>query len=124
MTGVVLCGGQSLRMGADKGLLKFDNQAIWAQHVYDILAALKVPVAVSVNNHQAKRYAAFFDAQQLVYDNNRLTMGGPLKGILSVHVKHPDEDLLILACDMIHMQQDPLLHLLQSVNTREEAFVF
>jgi molybdopterin-guanine dinucleotide biosynthesis protein A len=124
MTGVVLCGGQSLRMGADKGLLKFDDQAIWAQHVYEILAALKMPVAVSVNNHQAKRYACFFDAQQLVYDNNKLTMGGPLKGILSVHVKYPDEDLLILACDMIHMQQEPLLHLIQSVNTREEAFVF
>ena len=124
MTGVVLCGGQSLRMGADKGLLQYSDCAVWAQHTYNTLAALNIPVVVSVNNHQVKRYAAFFEAQQLVHDNPRLHIGGPLKGILSVYAKYPKEDLLILACDMIRMEPPPLLHLIKSVNTDVDAFVF
>lgn len=124
MTGVVLCGGQSLRMGADKGLLQYSDCAVWAQHTHDLLAALDIPVVVSVNNHQVKRYAAFFEEQQLAHDNPRLHIGGPLKGILSVHLQHPNEDLLILACDMIQMQQAPLLHLINKVNTKEDAFIF
>lgn len=124
MTGVVLCGGQSLRMGADKGLLQYSDCAVWAQHTYNLLTALNIPVVVSVNNHQTKRYAAFFEDQQLVHDNHKLHIGGPLKGILSTHLQRPAEDLLVLACDMIQMQQAPLLHLIKSVNANEDAFVF
>lgn len=124
MTGVVLCGGQSLRMGADKGLLQFDDCAVWAQRTYNLLSALEIPVVVSVNNHQLKRYAAFFSEQQLANDNPKLHIGGPLKGLLSIHLKYPGEDILVLACDMIRMEQAPLLHLIQSVNPDADAFVF
>jgi len=124
MTGVVLCGGQSLRMGADKGLLQYSDCAVWAQHTYNLLASMEMPVVVSLNNHQTKRYAPFFEEQQLVYDNAGLHIGGPLKGILSAHLKYPGEDLLILACDMIKMEPPPLLHLIQLVAAENDVFVF
>lgn len=124
MIGVVLSGGQSLRMGADKGLLQYSDCAVWAQRAYDLLAALGISVVVSVNNHQTKRYTSFFEVQQQVHDNVQLHIGGPLKGILSVHLQYPGEDLLVLACDMINMQQEPLLHLIQLANPGADAFVF
>ena len=48
MLGIVLCGGQSLRMGKDKGLLKLEAKT-WAQTAIDKIAVLNFPVKISVN---------------------------------------------------------------------------
>lgn len=112
MLGVVLCGGQSIRMGSDKGLLKL-NSDTWAQAAMDKLTTLKIPVKVSVNNGQYPGYAAVFPSTDLILDDTTLSLGGPLLGVLSSHLKFPHEDLFILACDMPLME----LSLLQTLYT-------
>lgn len=135
MTGVILCGGQSNRMGSDKGLLKaplpqqggYLNQAnTWAQTAVDKLAEFQLPVVISVNKNQYTDYATIFSAQQLITDNDSLQLKGPLAGLLSVHLQHPSEDLLLLACDMPLMETDllkELLNVYQQYNTAD-AFVY
>src|SRR6266542_3948944 len=104
MTGVVLCGGQSTRMGTDKGLLV--HQSItWAQRAADKLAQLNLPVVLSINEQQQIAYASSFDTALLITDNKDLLIGGPLRGIVSVHLQYPTEDLFVLACDMIDMNK-------------------
>ena len=51
MLGVVLCGGQSSRMGTDKGLIKL-NANTWAQAAVDKMLLLKLKVVLSVNATQ------------------------------------------------------------------------
>ncbi|MBD0288953.1 MAG: molybdenum cofactor guanylyltransferase [Flavisolibacter sp.] len=124
MKGVVLCGGQSSRMGTDKGMLKH-HSIIWAQLAADKLASLQLPIILSTNQQQYSLYQSLLKDMQLVEDNSELAIAGPLKGILSVHLHIPREDLLILACDMPSMQIEVLRHLLTTCNNRnEEAFVF
>jgi molybdopterin-guanine dinucleotide biosynthesis protein A len=99
MTGAILCGGQSSRMGKDKGLLKLEAKT-WAQTAIDKMDVLSLPVVLSVNSAQYSEYAAIFPPGQLVKDNESLLLKGPLCGVLSIHLQYPSEDLFVLACDM------------------------
>jgi molybdenum cofactor guanylyltransferase len=51
MLGIVLCGGQSSRMGTDKGLM-VNEARTWAQTAVDKLTTLLIPVKISVNEKQ------------------------------------------------------------------------
>jgi len=125
MLGIVLCGGQSSRMGSDKGLLNLEAKT-WAQTSIDKLAALQIPVKISINNDQYPAYESAFASAELIVDDPSLSVRGPLPGVLSCHLKFPDEDLFILACDMPLMEVS-LLHELNSLYQRKSsagAFVF
>lgn len=90
-------------MGTDKGLLKLEAKT-WAQTALDKLAALPLPVVISVNPAQYETYPSVFPVSQLIKDDETLDIHGPLAGVLSVHLKYPQEDLLVLACDMPLME--------------------
>lgn len=103
MIGVVLCGGQSTRMGSDKGLLQYDG-ASWAQIAFKKLTALSFPAVISVNAKQVADYSKIFNLTDLLADNESLEIKGPLCGILSAHLEYAAEDLIVLACDMPLME--------------------
>jgi molybdenum cofactor guanylyltransferase len=125
MLGVVLCGGQSTRMGSDKGLLKLHANT-WAQTAVDKLSELQLPIIISVNKLQLPDYSAIFSSEQIVTDNDSLQIKGPLCGVLSVHIQYPYEDLEILACDMPLMETELLKELLNLYHQHQgnDAFVF
>ncbi len=126
MMGVVLCGGQSLRMGRDKGLLINTRKVTWAQQCFSLLSRLEIPVVISVNKTQLSHYKRIFPMQELILDKTDLKVKGPLLGLLSVHMKYPLKDILILACDMGEMQLLVLNALCKfhDENKDHEAFVF
>jgi molybdopterin-guanine dinucleotide biosynthesis protein A len=111
MLGAVLCGGQSTRMGSDKGLLKLHANT-WAQTAIDKLNELELPVVISVNKEQYAGYSAIFPATQLITDNDSIQIKGPLGGVMSVHIEHPNEDILLLACDMPLLETELIRELL------------
>lgn len=125
MLGVVLSGGQSTRMGADKGLLKLEATT-WAQVAADKLKALQIPVVLSVNPAQVNEYSSFFDPLILITDDPQLDIHGPLRGVLTVHKRYPHKDLFVLACDMPLIEVSLLQQLvnLYSQNKDFDAFVF
>lgn len=125
MIGVVLCGGQSTRMGSDKGLLKYQSET-WAQIAFDKLNELQLPVVISVNRDQHKEYSTIFSTRLLVADDESHQKKGPLAAVISIHIKHPSEDLVILACDMPLMQTSLLKELLIQFNLHPDfdAFIY
>ncbi len=120
MLGIILCGGQSLRMGSDKGLLKLEAKT-WAQMAIDKMVALNIPVKVSVNKQQYTEYAAVFSANDLITDNETLQLKGPLLGLLSCHLSFPSEDLFVLACDMPLMETSLLTEMYQQYHEQADA---
>jgi molybdopterin-guanine dinucleotide biosynthesis protein A len=100
LTGVVLCGGESRRMGRDKGLIETDG-VCWAERMGLKLAAFGLQVVYSVRAEQQTAYSAVLGDATLVGDS--VELGGPLNGLLSVHRGFPANDLLVVACDMQDM---------------------
>jgi molybdopterin-guanine dinucleotide biosynthesis protein A len=125
MLGVILCGGQSTRMGTDKGLIKLHANT-WAQTAVDKMSLLQLNVLLSVNSTQYTDYLSVFKEHQLIKDNDELQVRGPLAGLLSVHVQYPDEDLFVLACDMPLMETVMLNELLLAYREHPsaEAYIF
>lgn len=125
MLGIVLCGGQSLRMGTDKGLLSHQDK-LWAQAACDKLSSLNLPVKFSVNPSQQETYAGYFGNEQLIVDYSLLDIKGPLLGVLSAHLSNPEEDLFLLACDILLMEIRLLEKLIHSLKADDsfEAYIF
>ena len=120
MIGVVLCGGQSMRMGADKGLLK-NETGVWARIAFDKLAALNIPVRVSVNENQFRGYAALFSAEELITDDINFQIRGPLLGMISTHLRYPADAIFALACDMPLMEVSILRKLMNTFQEQKDA---
>ena len=125
MLGIILCGGQSSRMGSDKGLL-VNEAKTWAQTAIDKLSVLNIPIKLSVNSKQQTDYSKVFETELLIVDHLSLSIHGPLQGVLSAHLENPKDDLFILACDLPLMEpailQELLHHYQQDKNY--EAYIF
>ncbi len=101
LLGVVLCGGESRRMGQDKGLIKNGNET-WAGKAGKKLEALGLKTVFSVNSTQLPFYREVFTPESLIQDS--LSIPGPLNGLLSTHLIFPERDLLVFACDLTEME--------------------
>lgn len=109
LTGVVLCGGESLRMGRDKGLIA-TKCVTAAARASALLADFTDRVVLSLRAEQAEQYTAAVPALAQVHD---IFHGlGPLGGLLSVHQKFPVADIFLLACDMPAVTAADIRHLL------------
>ena len=105
LLGVVLCGGESRRMGKDKGLMP-TMDSIWAKRIGAKLEMLNLAVVYSISQQQEELYRPHFDNGHLITDLP--TAMGPLKGLLSVCFRFPRNDFLVVACDMPDLRQDTL----------------
>ncbi len=120
MIAMVLCGGQSTRMGTDKGLIMVQSMT-WAQAAAEKMARLGLPVVLSVNEDQFQYYQAIFSADKLVKDDGSIGVKGPLGGLLTVHQQNPGEDLFVLACDMPLMDTGILTLLMELYEKKPSA---
>ena len=121
LLGVVLCGGESKRMGSDKGLMQ-KNGTSWAGLVANKITSLNIPVVFSINHQQSETYSALFSRDRLILDN--IEIQGPLKGLLSVHQKYPQFDILLMACDLIDMDETTLRYLISEFEFKNEFDFF
>lgn len=109
MKGLVLCGGQSRRMGTDKGRLPKDN-CTWAKHMSCKLEILGLTTYLSINSGQREAYRQIFPDQSLITDH--IDIKGPLAGLLSAYQLFDQADFFVLPCDMIDVQITALQGLL------------
>ncbi len=95
LRGLVLAGGRSERMHADKGALRYHGLADQRQHTAALLSEFCADVRVSVRPEQAAELPA-----GLVPLPDTFLGLGPLGGILSAFRADPNAAWLVLACDL------------------------
>ena len=124
MIGVLLCGGRSLRMGNDKGMMPLQSST-WAEYVASVISSVCNTTVLSVNENQYEAYSNLLTNSIIILDGD-IEVNGPLKGVLTVHLKYPSEDLLVLACDMIDMNKEVLKLLIEEhqSNANYDASVY
>lgn len=107
--GLVLAGGRSTRMRADKAALAYQGQT-QLERAMGLLEALLPRAFVSVRADQSDdplraRFARIVDRHQDI---------GPIAGVLAAQAEHPQAAWLVLACDLPLMDRASLEHLLRA----------
>ena len=105
---VILCGGQSRRMGTDKGLMTADGRP-WVAILQRELLSLSLPVYISIRADQRMAYQALVAEDTLLVDQAWDNIAGPLVGILSAAQALPNRHLLIVPGDMPRLRR-PVFH--------------
>ncbi len=96
MTGIVLAGGESRRMGKDKAFLTLEGIPL-IEHVLRALRGLFSKIIIVTNNPAA--YASY----SAVVVADAMDKRGPLTGIYSGLLHSPDEHNFVAACDMPYL---------------------
>ncbi len=107
--GLVLAGGRSTRMRADKAALTYQGQT-QLERAMALLATLLPRAFVSVRADQAAdplraRFERIVDRRENI---------GPIAGLLAAQAEHPQAAWLVLACDLPLLDQASLAHLLRA----------
>lgn len=110
---LILCGGQSRRMGTDKGLLAPQGTA-WVAMLQQALASLPLPVYVSIRADQQAAYQQVVAPVQFVVDGVWPAVAGPLVGMLSAAQQYPNHHLLVVPCDMPRLSRAVFAHWLSA----------
>lgn len=114
--GLVVCGGQSSRMGMDKSLINYHGKP-QRYYLYELMQSLCEKVFISCNKSQAEGmetgYEMIIDAPQ--YQNT-----GPMAALLSAFEKYPDKSFLVIGCDYPFIGKDDIQALIDS---RDKDFI-
>lgn len=102
--GLVMCGGNSNRMGTDKSLLQYYNKP-QRYHVYDMLLPFCEKVFIACNSEQAKCIDAGYN---FIEDAYIYTNIGPIAALLSAFILHPKKNLLLIGCDYPFLNEGEL----------------
>jgi len=109
LTAIILAGGESSRMGEDKGLMFFEGKPM-IQHVIDVVKPMVDHIIIISNN---RAYEVFGYA---VYDD--LIQGkGPLAGIYTGLRYSETDKNLVLSCDVPFVNKEVLQLVIDNCNT-------
>lgn len=105
--GLVLAGGRSRRIGQDKARLTRNGTSL-LEHAFRLVDEVTGDAYVSVRPDQVD------DAERRRFPQvvDRFHDLGPVAGILSAQLAHPDADWLVVACDLPNLDRATLANLL------------
>jgi molybdenum cofactor guanylyltransferase len=119
MAGVVLCGGESKRMGTDKGLMLKEGLP-WFKHIGKLLESLNLPVYYSINSNQLEAYTFHASVNSFIIDD--VVSEGPLRGVHSAMNATSYESFMVIACDMQDLHPEIIRHLLEKYQNSSYDF--
>ncbi|MFT6796121.1 MAG: molybdopterin-guanine dinucleotide biosynthesis protein A [Maribacter sp.] len=116
--GLVLAGGKSTRMGADKGLIAYHGIP-QRDYLYKLLSNICDATYMSIREDQRNEMNVEVNA---IIDRNEFR--GPYNGLLSAHRQFPEVAWLVLACDLPLMDEAALHELLSQRDVSKIATAF
>jgi len=93
--GLILCGGQSSRMGHDKAFIEYHAVPQY-QYLRDIFHIIGLQSLLSCKANQT---TLFNEIDDLVIDDEKFVDAGPMCGLLSAFSKNENRSFLLVGCD-------------------------
>lgn len=118
LSGLVLAGGQSIRMGTDKGRLNWHGKE-QRYHIADMLQQHCDSVFISCRTDQRQDILPPYETLPDTF----LDLG-PFGAILSAFREKPDSAWLVVACDMPLLNAETYRHLIENRNTSSIATAY
>lgn len=117
LNGLVLSGGQSTRMGSDKGELQYHKKT-QRQYLFELLSHFCDAVFISCNKQQS----TYINNLPIIIDEHANI--GPLNGVLSAFQSNPNTAWLVVACDFPFINDETIQFLIHHRNTTKMATAF
>jgi len=115
ITGVVLAGGESSRMGEDKSLMQFKEQALIAFSINALNPFCKeVLISSDKEKHQRFKLKTISDEYQKI---------GPIAGIHSALKNSETDYIIILPCDSPMVKSEFVKYLISQIKRDTRAIV-
>ena len=124
---IVLCGGQSRRMGRDKGSMIIQDKPM-IKHILSTLNHI-IDEAVIVLNNQERidKYGEFIDPQDYTYTitfcEDEIKNKGPMPGIMTGLENINGDYGLILPCDSPYVSKDYIQTIFSEIDDKYQAIV-
>lgn len=107
ITGIILAGGKSSRIGSDKGFLLLKNKP-FIQHIIDAMQPLVQNITIVSNNPD-------YDIFKLKRVNDLIKNSGPLAGLYTGLHYSNTENNLVLSCDVPLINTETLKNLTNQI---------
>jgi molybdopterin-guanine dinucleotide biosynthesis protein A len=104
ITGIILSGGKSKRIGVNKSLLKIGNKSL-IEIIHEILTDLFEEIILSTNEPQLYKFLKLKSYKD-IYSNK-----GPLSGIHSGLINSKTDKNFVISCDMPFMISEMIEYL-------------
>ena len=118
--GLVVCGGQSSRMGQDKSLIEYHGKPQWL-YLYEMLKLLCKDVSVSCSKHQIPN---FIPPPPLLPDDSEFENAGPMAALLTAFLKFPEDSFLVIGCDYPFVTSRDIQQLIDARREKMSAVCF
>lgn len=119
LSALIMAGGRSIRMGRDKTTMRYHDEEQFL-HVYKMFSRKNMKSYISCRADQRD----FFESRGCEVIVDRISDMGPLGGIISAFMSHPDEAFFVLACDLPLVTEDDLEELISARNHTHMATAF
>lgn len=113
ITGIILAGGKSSRMGSDKGFLKFDGKP-FTQYAIDALKPFVNSILIVSDNPD-------YDVFNLKRIPDFIKNAGPLAGLYSGLNASKTQYNIVLSCDIPLINHNIIKILLNHINTKTDV---
>lgn len=120
LTGLVVCGGLSSRMGLDKSMVEWHSVA-QRYFLYQMLEPLCDSVFISCNATQASDIEPPYN---YIIDDEKYRNIGPMAALLTACNKFPNNSFLVIGCDYPFVKNEDILQLINSRNEKDAAVSF
>ncbi|MCU4173726.1 molybdenum cofactor guanylyltransferase [Carboxylicivirga sp. N1Y90] len=115
ISGVVLAGGKSSRMGADKGMLDYKGKKL-VSYAIELLEAYCDEIIISTNS---PLYGQF--GFKVIADS--FLSKGPLSGIYEGLKFATNDKVLVLSCDMPNLNKEAIEVLIAEIDEKHDCFI-
>lgn len=113
ITGIILAGGKSSRMGTDKGFVMYKNKA-FIQHIIEAINPLVDDIIIVSNNPD-------YDVFRLNRINDLIENAGPLAGVYTGLHFTTTENNLVVSCDVPLINSEILSLLIKEIDKESDV---
>ena len=113
ITGIILAGGKSSRMGTDKGFVLYKNKS-FVQHIIEALQPLVTEIIIVSNNPD-------YDVFGIKRVNDIIENAGPLAGVYTGLHYSETENNLVISCDVPLINSETLTLLIDGVDDKKDV---
>ena len=113
ITGIILAGGKSTRMGTDKGLISYKNKT-FVEHIITAIQPFVDEIIIISNLNS-------YDKFELKRYDDLIKNAGPLAGIYTGLYYSNTENNLVVSCDVPLINKKILQKLIAQINNTSEV---